>query len=120
MRYGEAELDSPTAVEMPPIGNARRNELIEFNRQMTAGSGGRLPDYENDGDTIQIVSATCGHTSQTFRCMHYGSPSDFAKLSKDGFLSMDLLRMAQPQYAGAVVKGSFADTVQGKIVAPRA
>ena len=95
----------PIAVKMPPPGNSRRKECIEFNRKGMADSAGRLPPYENDREGIQIASVTCGHTSQTLRCVYHGSPSDHAKLSADGKLSLELLRMAQSSYAEAVDKG---------------
>ena len=69
--WSDNELDKPTAVEMPPYGHPRRQELIDFNVTSMAQSGGHLPPYEADGEQIKILSATRGHTSQVLRCIWY-------------------------------------------------
>ena len=115
MCYDVEELDKPTAFEMPPIGNPRRIVLIAFNRKQTEGSSGRLPPYESGGEEIKILTVTCGHTTQTLRCVHYGVASEHPVLAPDGHFSIGILRMKQPPYAEAVDAGMEYDVIPWQV-----
>ena len=113
--FDKEELDKPTAIELPPRGNARRGPMLRFNRRQTEGSSGRLPNYENGGEDIKALTVTCGHTTQTFRCVLYGVPFNHAVLAPDGHLSLDIMRMKQPPYAEAVESGIDYDLIAWEV-----
>ena len=103
--FSETSMDEPWAMEMPPPEHPRHDELRLFNVNMCIESGGRLPEYEEDGMWIALLSLTCGHTSQTFRIVEEGVPHENEKITVDGRLSLEQLRMRQPQYAAGIDAG---------------
>jgi hypothetical protein len=115
MAFSFKELDKPTAIELAPPSHPRRAQHLHFNIAQMRGSNGRLPEYEDQGEQIKILTATCGHTTQGLRCIWHGSQYDKCSpdvhedtvkdLAPDGFLSLEQLRIKQPQYAQAVEEG---------------
>ena len=114
--FSERQLDHPTAVECPPIGHSKRKNIISFNVKCMADSLGRLPAYEDNGEMIKILSATCGHTSQGLRCLWHGVECDeSSSLAPNGHLSLDVMKMQQPKYALAASEGIEWDIVHWQV-----
>ena len=72
--FDTKQLDEPLAVEIPPVGNKRRARMVKFNVDQTLGSAGRLPEYDNRGEDMKILTGTCGHTTQGLRCFFSMGP----------------------------------------------
>ena len=64
-----------------------------------------------------ILTVTCGHTTQTLRCIYYGVPSDHEVLAPEGHLSITVLREKQASYAEAVDKGIEYDVIAWEVEA---
>ena len=103
--FQESMLDWPCCIEMPPHANPRRDVLRRFNLAQVHGSAGRLPEYTSAGDAIRVLTLTCGHTTQTLRCLWHGAPSELPGMTRDGCLDKELLRKADPKYFEAVQHG---------------
>lgn len=101
--FSPEEVGEPWCADMPPESEPEYNEMRDFNAAQMAASAGLLPPYNRD--KIEAQSLTDTHTSQVFRCLELGAPSDHPVLSTDGRLSMEKLQRAQPMWHAAVLKG---------------
>ena len=103
--FSKLALDWPCVVEVAPKGNKRRAFQVTFNNKCMTDSGGALPPYDSEGESIKFLSVTCGHTTQTLRCVWHGVKLEHDKLAPEGKLSLDVLRTLQKAYAEAVEEG---------------
>ena len=101
-------LQDPTMMQVPPQSHSRRSQFISSNVSIAQGSGGQLPDYEDD---IESVTVTRGHTSMGFRCWGAGSPCDDERFCQNRRLSLRRIQETQPTYADAVVHGLEWDLI---------
>ena len=103
--YSEEAMDVRYALAMPPPGTSKNALYAAENEKLIVDAGGVLPPYELGASGLQILSASCGHTAQGFRCFLQAGPSDHPKLSENGKWSLHKLRQLQPKYATAVEEG---------------
>jgi len=97
---------------MPPLGHERNTRFTKFNHDLMSSSAGMLPQYN---DLIKGCTVTCGHTSQGFRAIDAGCPSDDARFTIDGRLSISVLADNQPKYAAAVRDGVEWDAIDWEV-----
>ena len=103
--WSDAELSEPWSSEVPPAGHIREAEFKQYNQRMTEDSAGLLPCYPEGCGQMKIVSARCGHTSQTLRCVWHEVPSSVERLCEEGNLNIRNLRKIDSDYADCVEKG---------------
>ena len=98
--YGEGfsltELDLPWAVETPPVSCTEYAEILAWNQNICALSGGFLPQY---ADGIEATSLSCTNTNPSCRIMLQTAPSDNKELTENGLLSLERLAKKDPLYA---------------------
>lgn len=91
------ECQAATCVEVEP--NTKDVEV--FNRRLCTGAG--LPDVEEN--SIGFGSLACGHTNMGLRAIAAGVKSDALGISRDGRLSVEVIRAKDPDFAEAVERG---------------
>ncbi len=92
------EVACAIAIEIAPHG-ARAEQYKKYNYELAKRSNGLLADVEMD--ELKVVTATCGHTTGTLRCIAGGAKAINETWAEGGVFSMAKVAAKSPGMAEA-------------------